>query len=306
MNLSAYLDGAGVRWRWGNGRKQIQACCPFCHENKYRLGINLEKRAANCFNGGCNWHGSVFRLTKELSGEFIRLDGLGNPDEDKAPKPVDLPAEFELLADIEPADFGLGALVAYMFGRGLTNEDFKRYHIGGALSGKMADRVIFPVFYETTLYTYLGRTIHKNVEPRYKNAWQATRAVWGLEPAKAHPNGWLILSEGVLKAVAMDRVVAGCNGASLGNNLSEFQLDQIETAGYKRVLLIPDPGLAGLEGLHRTGDELIGRGVSMFFPWPLPTKQADEADEAERRLWVDTMVEYNQPMRLKILRELAR
>lgn len=304
MTLTDFLTASGKQWRWGGNRKQIQSCCPFCGDTKYRLGINLEKKAVNCFN--CNWHGSVFKLTKELSGEFVRLDGLGNPDAPEKTKTVDLPTEFELLADIEPSEYGYGALVAYMIRRGLTNEDFKRYHIGGALSGKMADRVIFPVFYGVELFTYLGRTIHKGVEPRYKNAWDATRAVWGLEPRTEHPNGWLILSEGVLKAIAMDRVVAGCNAASLGNNLSEFQLDQIETAGYRQVLLIPDPGLAGLEGLHRTGDALTGRGITMYFPRPLPTKQADEAFAQERRAWVDNMVTYTQAERLKILRDIAR
>lgn len=304
MNIAAYLDGAGVRWRWGNGKRQIQACCPMpgCNDTKYRLGINLDKRGANCFN--CNWHGSVFKLTKELSGTVVRLDGLGGPDNTDAPKVVDLPAEFELLAGIKPSDFGYGALVAYARKRGVEQADLVRYHIGGALSGSMADRIIFPVFYDVELYTYLGRTIHTNVEPRYKNAYQATRAIWGLQPASA--DSWLILSEGILKAIAMDRVVEGCNAASLGNNLSEFQLDQIETAGYKQVLIIPDPGIAGLTGLYKTGDALAGRGVSMWFPWPLPLKQADEVKEQERRQWVDSMVLYTQSWRLKILREVAR
>lgn len=306
MNITAYLDGSNIRWRWGNGRKQIQACCPMsgCNDTKFRLGINLDKRAANCFN--CKWHGSIFKLTKELSGEFIRLDGLGNQDGPDRPKVVDLPQEFELLAGVEPAEYGYGALVAYMYGRGLTDADFQRYHVGGALSGRFADRVIFPVFYGVELFTFLGRTIHKHVEPRYLNAKAATRGVWGLEPAADHGNGWLILSEGVLKAIAMDRVVGGCNAASLGNELSEFQLEQIEGAGYKTVLIIPDPGMAGLSGLYKTADALRGRGIAVYFPWPLPVKQADEVPEPERRAWVDNMVEYNATWRLRVLRELSR
>lgn len=305
MQVTTFLDACGVRWRWGNGRQQLQACCPFCRESRYRLGINLEKRAANCFNGGCNWHGTLFRFTKELRGEAVRLEGLGGGRTSEEVRIIDLPEEFAPLAGVEPDEFGLGALVAYITTRGVEAHDFARYHIGGCVSGRFTDRVIFPVFYGTHLYTYLGRTIHKGVEPRYKNAYKATRAVWGLEPATEHESGWLVLSEGVLKALAMQRVVAGCNAASLGNQLSEFQFDQIEEAGYKHVVVIPDPGIAGLEGLKKTGDELLGRGIEMYYPRPLPVKQADEATPEERRRWVDNIEQYTRITRLKIMRELA-
>jgi hypothetical protein len=305
MQLTAFLDMTGVRWRWGN-KRQVQACCPFtgCNDTKYRLGINLDKKAAHCFN--CGWHGSVFKLTKELRGEFVRLDGLGTGDDTNTPVAIDLPEEFTPLADVERAEFGLGALLDYVLRRGLTMDDIKRYHVGGAVSGKFSDRVIFPVFYGTTLFTYLGRTIHKAVEPRYLNAKKATRAVWGLEPALEHPSGWLTLSEGVLKAIAMGRVVGGCSGAVLGSQLSEFQLDQVEEAGYTNVLFIPDPGVAGLAGAVATSDALVARGIHVWYPWPLPEAQADEVNEDRRREWVASAIPYTRAGRWKLLRELGR
>jgi len=306
MNIQQLLDGAGVRWRWGRDRSQIQACCVFCHETQYRMGINLEKKAVHCFKGDCQWHGSIFKLIKELRGEYVKLDGLGLPD-DGQPVVVDLPEEFELLWGYSRhPELGFGKLVDYMLRRGVTREELEQYHVGGALSGRFADRIIFPVFYGTTLYTFLGRTIHPELEPRYLNAKHATRAVWGLAPATPEHDGWLILCEGLIKSFAMKRVVGGCHAASLGNQLSAFQIEQIEQAGFKHVFVVPDPGTAGLQGLVSTGDALTRQGVDVWFPWPLPKDQADDATPRARKEWVDAGQVFTRASRLRLLRELGR
>ncbi len=305
MTLQQLLDGAHVRWRWGRDKQQIQACCVFCHETEYRMGINLEKKAVHCFRGSCQWHGSIFKLIKELRGEYVKLDGLGRPDEEYK-KPVDLPEEFELLWGYSASEYGFGVLVDYIRKRGISSEMMEQYHIGGAISGPFADRIIFPVFYGTELYTFLGRTIHKAIEPKYKNAWKATRAVWGLEPAKPEHDGWLILCEGLIKSFAMMSVTGGCHAASLGNKLSEFQFEQIAGAGYKHVFIVPDPGTAGLDGLVDACDTFSGLGIDPWYPWPLPKDQADEATPRARKEWIDAGTPFTRSNRLRLVRELGR
>lgn len=292
MKLENFLTSKGIGWKLGrNGSYQV--CCPLCGDRRFRLGVSSVKRAAHCFN--CRWRGSVYALIKRLNdGAGLRIDDVlpvGRTDAGV----IDLPSDFQLLADVAgDGEFGYGALRAYALARGLMDADLERYHVGGCLEGKQGNRVVFPIFDGTTLYSYVGRSVY-GAEPKYLNATGGTQALWGFEN---RPSSTLILTEGIIKSIAMQRVAPhALHCAMLRNSLSEFQYEQIMRLAPKRLILIPDPGGAGVEGAL----EIMER-IPIEIPLPLPELQADEATAAKRLEWLRSL----QRTSIRVRRELQR
>ncbi len=299
MRLETFLQSSRIDWHRAS-EEQLYVCCVFCKETRYRLGLNLAKMAYHCFN--CNKSGSVFSLLRQWNAKGVTIPGASRQDREAL---IDLPEDFGLLAGIEPDEWGMGALVAYCYKRGITRDIMKQFHIGGCLAGRFSHRIIFPIFTGITLHTFIGRGIFPEQEPKYLNAKGGTRALWGVRSAG---HSFAVITEGVIKALAMLPVVGDWADslAGLGNTLSEFQREQIRKARYKGVLLIPDPGRAGIDGTLSISEGLRKDGIQVFLPETLPEAQADEVPITRRFEWVNNCQPWSAQMRRNLLREAAR
>lgn len=299
MRLETFLQSSRIDWHRA-GPDQIYVNCVFCNETRYRLGVNLAKRAYHCFN--CDARGSIFSLLRKWNAGSVTISGTGRGERDVL---MDLPEDFGLLAGIEPDEWGMGQLVAYCHTRGIDESIMQTYHIGGCLDGKYRYRVIFPIFTGVTLHTFIGRGVLPTQEPKYLNAKGGVRALWGVRDTGYK---YAVVTEGVIKALAMLPVVGhwADSLAALGNTFSEFQREQIRTAGYTDVVLIPDPGAAGLTGTISIADGLREDGIRVYIPSKLPGKQADEVPEAERAQWIKSVELYQSKTRLRLLREVGK
>lgn len=221
---------------------------------------------SKCF--GCGESGGPARLVASIKGVscstaqwWIEQKGLDGD------RPVVLRVRVEVEQDdtrsfvLPPTVRGVGALAVwprpfrrFADRRGLTDEQVARWGIGYAASGKLAYRVVFPIFDDSgRLLSYSARDITGEARAKYLTASRREGAdpdaVFG---AKHWPApGWrqtVYVTEGVLNALAVERVVDGEAageglGALDGSDLRPGQVIALST--FRRVVVLSDPDLAG-------------------------------------------------------------
>jgi len=281
MTLPEYLAVRGVPFKSHSKHDEVRVCCPFCHEQRFRLGLNWSLNVGHCFN--CGWK------SRNAIGSFLRALGLGFPREDERrllgaryvgsreeeeerAKKVRLPGDFMALSSISEEDGPPFVLaLRYWLDRGFTIAEARRFSIGASFSGRYAYRIIMPVIYHGEVASFLARSF-ANRDPKYLNS-PGTRYVWNLD----RKTDRIVMAEGVLKAIALQRVFPDLRvTAALGHSLSEAQLDQIAEMQVQGVFLWPDPDSAGLLGVLDMAAALASRGVEVEVPYGIPVRQADE------------------------------
>lgn len=291
MDFVTALSSRGIEFHPNTAKKnEIMICCPFCPDRgqsvdtRFRLGVNVATGWAHCFN--CDWRSrdSLVEIGVKLILAGVET-AVVEELEEALPEPVVLPEDFWPLwkADDDPL---FRRVHKYITGRGITAEELKSHRVGFTLTGRMAYRVLFPLHYKKQLLMLIGRDFTGKLKPKYLNS-VGPKAVYNLPELKVRR---LILSEGVIKCLKLQRACKFYSASLLGHSMSPYQYDFIKKVDT--FYLWPDPDSVGLGGFINIA-EVLTENHNVCLPWPLPKKQADEYSDNELKALFDTTM---QPM----------
>jgi DNA primase len=200
-----------------------------------------------------------------------------------------LPAGFSIVGTVGDELDQLA--LQYLLKRGISRQQIVRYKVGATFVGNYAYRVVFPLWYNGKLQGFVARDI-AGWEPRYLSGGR--KALFNPRPAET-----LILAEGVFKALRIERALGCPVGATLGRELTDYQLEQLLALDVRHIVLWPDPDKAGRQGCIRSAELLRANGFDVSVVWPV-SKPADEAllDEIQQSYRVRP---YNWQMQAKLM-----
>lgn len=276
-NLVQVLLSHKIAYRRGATANEINMCCVFCadraegEDTRYRLGVNLRTGQAHCFNCGWKSRKDGPRLVGNKLGEVIAKEEYFKEDESKPEVIVTLPPDFELLWDIRRNDGLYWKAKKYLLDRGVKSNQLRVHSIGVSLSGLYSHRIVIPVYWRGELKSIVARDFTGNSPLRYKNS-RGPKYIWNL-PFKTRE---VILSEGILKSLAIERVLGKKAAALLGMHLSQIMLDQLNESAVERVVIWPDPGKPGVTGARKLAQRLVDENYEVQVIHPTPNAQADE------------------------------
>ncbi len=311
MGLLNELRAAGLEIHESSTDEwEIKICCPFCVEQgtspdyRFRCGINLQSGLGHCFN--CGWSSQkgflelirVYGLSEDLATE-IRSTGFSRQTR-KRPEPVVMPEGFQPLHEVDVNDEEFGAPLKLCLQRGVTKEQLRMHNIGATIADqKYGYRIIFPIRdKEGLLLGLIGRDWTGKQNPKYKNS-TGLKSVWNGR-LDLYPKRLVILSEGIFKALAIERAIYNkyCSVGLLGNSITDTQLEQIK--GFQEALLFPDPDRPGMIGFLGVAANLHSQFKRVTMAWPWPQKQADELTGKEIREALKGNVQVTTGLQLKI------
>jgi hypothetical protein len=277
MTFLEALTFRGVQYRRNVSRRnEVNLCCPFCDDTRFRLGLNYFKSVAHCFN--CGWKSR--KATRLILLQF-HIDALSISDsamdmvEEAEERPLELPEDFTLLSTADPEDGPLWTARKYLLQRGISPKVIKEHYFGGCLSGKFGYRIIIPVVFKEELKGIVGRDWTGCREPKYLNsAGERSMYNLGLEG-----EGPLFLSEGCFKAVAIEQALRGFkvgSSALLGHSITDLQIEQIRESGHRRMVIFSDADRVGVEGAINVANRLADENFDVRFVHPLPLADADD------------------------------
>lgn len=256
--------------RYKRSGAELQICCLFCHEHgetvdtRFRLWINTGTGAGICYN--CRWRSrhaiaAVLRRLKVVDTVQETLTG-----EEVVKEPVVLPKDFTLLRNSDDIDC---SAIRYLTKRGVTADQIKRKRIGISYTGKLAYRIVFPVFAQGKLVGYTARAFLSDKPPKYLHS-TGSKYLYNFDPKRTTA----VLSEGVFKALRLEQAVTGATSAALlGHSLTPIQMEQLRDSAVEEIILYPDPDGAGRMGMFGIGEELITtlkRKVKIVWPVAFP------------------------------------
>lgn len=275
MTFRELLVRRGIRFRNHSSKgDEIFLCCPFCvqqgevADQRFRLGVNVESGLGHCFNCGFS--------SRSVFVQLLRVWAL-NPAEVGLELEVHLPAEVG--PEALPTDYQSLTKVhcdldrmarRYVLRRGVTMEQVRDKGIGVSFVGKYAYRVIFPSFFKAHLCGFVARDFTGLQEPRYRTSLGA-KWLYNI------PNNVrrVVLAEGIFKALRIETALQDCgernwaSGAILGSSISEQQMEHLNRAGVREVVLWPDPDKPGREGCVTMAESLQQRGMTVGVVWPI-------------------------------------
>jgi DNA primase len=137
----------------------------------------------------------------------------------------------------------------YARSRGVTPAQVERWGIGYALEGRLEGRIVFPLRGRRgELLSYSARAIDDHADARYLNPRKsegAKQALFGEERWGQHPHEVVVVVEGAIKALAVERVadvaVAGLIGASQAESAEVHR----KLSRFDEVVVATDPDAAG-------------------------------------------------------------
>jgi hypothetical protein len=293
MALSDILEARGIEVQYGQGN-EIRVCCPFCvdrgesPDERFRLGINQYTGSGHCFN--CDWSSKdsapKWVLIKlRMKGDMDELAVSQKEVEEEEVPPVVLPDGFQLLK--EASDYWSRRARRYLLDRNVTPKQIRTKLIGFTMQGRYAYRIIFPVLNEGNLVGLVARAFTPSAKVRYLNS-VGDKYLWNYTPAKRtdpkHLGRTIILSEGIFKALNIERLGHLTSASVLGHNITSNQLQQLEAGRYRTAILWPDPDKPGIDGVVHMAQVLQDKGfrVKTIVRFDkagklhIPTKQADE------------------------------
>lgn len=223
---------------------EVWMCCPFCTDERFRLGVNLRTGQAHCFN--CNWKSAGEKTFQALSGlEYVQAF-TEEPKQEVLKKK--LPDDFALLWGAQDEFAHRGR--EYLKKRGVTDRQMQRKKIGYSITGLYAYRVIFPIWNrQRTLVGFVSRDWTGTQELKYKNSDGLEKTLYNAHLIETYQKrGYVILVEGPMDCLAVERANYPACGV-LGRSLTAGQVDEVKN--FKRIFIMLDwdaPGIqAGLE-----------------------------------------------------------
>jgi DNA primase len=284
MNLIEALEAASIDYHKGRDSSEIYICCPWCNDQRFRLGVNVETGYAHCFNDSCEWS------SKNADYTFSKLqDALDTGEieakqrkrkKKKRMEQIELPEGFRELQHPSENDYHWNKVAwRYLRDRGISGDQIVEKKIGFTTVDKdYSYRAIFPVWLSGKLVGFTGRDFTGKLEPKYKNSIGA-KCLYNL-PEKKHST--CVLSESAIPALVIERVSRKMGIDSIGLLGHSLQEDQVSLLHhYKRVLLWLDPDGAGVKGLEHIHKRLRDEKKSVKVILPKGMLSDDDFDSRD-------------------------
>lgn len=267
IDIPSLLERLGIKTK-RKGR-ELWACCPLHEERTPSWQIrddadDPEKHGRWRCLGKCHTGGGPVSLVMAMLGleakqawEWIKTGSVretvpleirfddNSPDLSRFLFGFQLPqgVEFGPLFDWPaPAAF-------YAQKRGITAGQIDKWGIGYAIDGRLAKRIVIPWRDSNgKLLGYTARAYTPN-EKRYLQPKEEERPAQGVVYGEEHwpPPGAardvLIVIEGEIDGLAVDRATGFCFGAACGSNFVPAHASKFST--FKRVMIAGDPDAAG-------------------------------------------------------------
>lgn len=205
------------------------ALCPAHDDRRPSWSINLRTGQHHCFS--CGWGGGIVALViRALGAErigwthtdaWLWLTERGLTKEFAPGLTVQMhllsgrPSSFRLPAEVQfvPFEKWPATFAEHARGRRLTAEQVEKWGVGIALTGRLRNRIVFPVRDRAKrVRSYTARTIERGDVVRYLTPSEGEHAsktvLWGEECwPDAGKRGDLVLAEGVFDALALERAI---------------------------------------------------------------------------------------------------
>jgi Toprim domain-containing protein len=267
--LKEILEQAGVEVH-KRENNEVNICCPFCGEQRFRLGINLANGSAHCFNGSCEFKArGVMYTARQLCRVYgVKFNGLlRDYRKEVQPKkkvvadvqPVGLPEEYEAFTP-DMDEVGQEAK-RYLKSRGVSLLQIVKHKIGYAITGDMAWRVLFPVEGEDSrVYGCVGRAIRDDMRPKYLNT-SGMKMLWNAQ-RRYHT---AVVVEGIMDALRVETALLRSGDAvavaRLGSVITPVQMDQLKL--FEEVVVLPDWDRVGVTGAIELCSRCDSRGIKV-------------------------------------------
>lgn len=281
MTFVELLTFRGIRWRRNVVKPaELKLCCPFCGDQRFRLGINPSRGFGHCFN--CNWRAktrAAQRFLRQLDITGVTISDAPEEYGEQLETGVELPKDFTPLGPECIRDDFMWRPLRYLLDRGIPLQQVQKHYVGLTLTGRFAYRIIFPVVYKDELRMVIGRDYTGCKEPKYLNS-RGRRVLYNCVPSTSSSRV-IHLAEGIIKAFALERVLGVQAGALLGHSVTPDQIEQLHECRYKRVVLWSDPDAAGIQGTRTVAEELTKQGLRVDLVYPVPALQVDELTDEQ-------------------------
>ncbi len=262
LNIQQFLINKHIEFRKEGknvNRGETNICCPFCGENRYHLGINVEKDIFACWK--CSSAGDIAKLLSKLLGiSYTEAKEIVDPQSDLK-KVLEEREKKNLKVEgiIKPKNFklpkhtypfrqdrtNLWQEVALKFLREkykLTWEHILDAKLNYCVSDKYKNCIIIPIYYKNQLVNFIGRVWDKNSSKRYLNCpngeslYNTKTLLYNYDNIKIGQDKLLIV-EGAFDCIktGLDRSVALC-----GTEITQEQRNLIIGLKTKEVLILFD------------------------------------------------------------------
>jgi DNA primase len=279
--------------------------CPFCGDDKRRMGINVNNGLCHCFRASCEWKSDDIRRTFREISKALGIDA----EQDrfyvrKKVKPkrnttkfANLPKEFENFSDLD--DEVTRKAYEYLTDRGVTDKQIKKHKLGLCAVGDYAYRIIIPVFRKGKLLTFTSRDFTDQSPLRYKNH-PGPKYLFNMQHKKK-----AILLEGPFDVLAVERATDEYDVVGrLGAGMTAKAIHDLSR--YDEIIVWPDPDRGGIQLAIDTCKAMAKRGKKMYVIMPKdddvdPGKLGEsEAGLEEIREKIEDRVKWSESTLLKL------
>jgi len=304
MTFEETLAAISIKKYKGAGQGEIRICCPFCADRgesvdtRFRLGVNTNTRVAHCFN--CRWKSSANNTLQIILAKLNHPDAVFEAEEqvEEEEEVVTLPDGFEYLKPNKLKPWYHKKAITYLKDREIPDWQISAKKVGVTIVGRYAYRIIFPVVDKKELIGLVGRAFVKDTEPKYLNS-VGTKHLWNCPQDKEID--CMVLSEGIFKALKIERLTMQSSVSMLGHSLSEVQLDQLKQYKYlDRITVWPDPDKVGIKGTIDVCSKLKDKGYKVYTLFPVPKKQADELSDLRVKTYLKNAEKFTWALEQKL------
>lgn len=231
--------------------------CVSCGDARWHCAVNTNTYWTHCFVCGQKSHISnyISRITKtsysKVKADFreVSIDYAHQKDETTTNNLVKYPPGFHE---------GLNQNCKnYLYNRGFDPEELTfKYNLmySDWTHTLWKNRLIIPIFYNNKVVSYLGRTLYKGVDPRYKNANNddviipVKQSLYGIDEVSRHA----VLVEGIT-----DKWKFGAGAvATLGVGVTNSQINRLRKSGVEKITVLFDPDKAGESAARKIAQKI--------------------------------------------------
>ena len=265
---------------------ELYAECPFCGKGKKHFSVNVDKGVFNCYR--CMSRGTYRKLINATEGthmsnnqisEFLKSywedvsigileDILQKKNTNGKKKKVDtdkITDIQEIEGVVSITDYTGGSnihkkAIKYLIHRNITQVQMKKYNICVGLEGDLKGFVVFPVYEEGSLQSYVGRSFLPNL-PRYTGptgggVWVDKRnLLFGIDYLGDTKE--VVLVEGIFDALALAPLTKATPVAILGKAVTGEQSMKLLQHGVTSVTILFDGSVTSKE-INRSVVRLVG------------------------------------------------
>ena len=234
---------------------QLIGTCPFCQKS---LHFYIDKKTQLFECKKCWTAGNVYKLLKHLDKTYLigdksveyqdKIDSIRKQIEDTINKENDVELE-ELPERKMPVGFKICKNNEYLKGRGISNYDCEKYHIGETkLSFKFRDYILIPIYDGGVVRGFLGRYGAKQVPEnklRYNNSLNTEFAelLFGYDEIVKGETETIIITEGVFDKISVDQKLELWEDSSVkcvttfGKKISDVQIKKLLLKNITNIII---------------------------------------------------------------------